>query len=304
MASPPSGLQHHHIKANGVTLHVARLTGGDRPLLLMHGWPEFWLTWLPLMELLAARGYDVIAPDFRGFGESEKPDAGPSDKAGPDVHAADMLALLDAMGLPRVGIVTHDVGAGVAQVMARQAPGRFNGIVLFDCPYPGIGARWAVPGHLKEIWYQSFHQQPFAAAVVGSTREACATYFGHFLKHWSAGNPQAFDDVREAFVDNFMQPGNLQGGFNWYISANAGRLAAMRGEVPALPPITVPTRVRWGELDPCLLYSWSDRLHEFFADLDLAPFKGVGHFPHREAPERTAAEVDDFFAQRFDKRFA
>ena len=103
----------------------------------------------------------------------------------------------------------------------------------------------------------------------------------------------------EDFIDNFMQPGNLQGGFNWYISSNASRLAAVRGEAPRLPPIDVPTCVRWGEMDPVLLYAWSDRLGELFTDLDLAPFEGAGHFPHREAPDRASEEIARFFATRF-----
>jgi pimeloyl-ACP methyl ester carboxylesterase len=291
--------RHSRIAVNGIHIHAARLTGGDRPLLLLHGWPEFWLTWLPVMERLAAQGYDVIAPDLRGFGDSDKPDRGPSDKAGPDVHAGDMLALLDALGVSKVGLVAHDVGGSVAQSLARLASQRLRGIFLFDTPYAGIGARWLVPEHLKEIWYQSFHQKPFAAQIVGSSRDACAAYIGHFLTHWSAGNRQAFDDVREAFVDNFMQPGNLQGGFNWYISQNASRIASMRGEAPALPKIEVPTCVRWGEKDPILLCAWSDKLGEVFSDLDLATFKGVGHFPHREDPERASAEIARFFATRF-----
>ena len=105
MVSPPDVPEHHHLLVNGVQIHVARLKGGTRPLLLLHGWPEFWLTWLPVMQRLAAQGYDVIAPDLRGFGDSDKPDAGPSDKAGADVHAEDMLALLDALRLPQVGLV-------------------------------------------------------------------------------------------------------------------------------------------------------------------------------------------------------
>ncbi len=119
MTSPASEPQHLKLAVNGINIHVARLTGGPRPLLLLHGWPEFWLTWLPVMQRLAAQGYDVIAPDLRGFGDSDKPDAGPSDKAGADVHARDMLAVLDALGLDRVGLVAHDVGAAVAQVLGR-----------------------------------------------------------------------------------------------------------------------------------------------------------------------------------------
>jgi pimeloyl-ACP methyl ester carboxylesterase len=291
-----SRITHQEVLASGVRLHVAR-TGGGPTLILLHGWPEFWLTWEPVMTRLAGRGFDLIAPDLRGFGDSEKPDAGPSDQAGAEVHATDMLALMDALGVPQAGLVAHDIGAYVAQAMARRRPERLTGMFIFSCPYPGIGRRWAEAGHLKEIWYQSFHQIPWAAALVGSSRETCRIYFSHFLRHWAGGNPQAFDDVLDAFVDNFMKPGNLQGGFNWYLSANSARLATIREQSPSQPPITTPTCVRWGDRDPIIPLSWADRLNEFFSDLDFAPFHGVGHFPHREDPDRTAAEIAGFFGR-------
>ena len=282
----------------GARFHVARQRGGEDPLLLLHGWPEFSWTWAPLMERLATAGYDCIAPDLRGFGDSA-PAAGPSADVGPERHARDMLALLDALAIERIGLVSHDVGAYVAQVMARTAPERITGLFFFDCPYPGIGARWAEPGHLKEIWYQTFHQMPFAAALVGQSREACRAYIGGMIRHWAAGNPQAFDGpVIERFVDNFMKPGVLQGGFNWYISQNEARMRTIRREAPPLRRIAVPACVRWGDRDPVLPSAWGDRLGETFAVLDFQPFPGVGHFPHREDPDRAAGEIATFFGAR------
>ena len=64
-------MEHLTIEANGASFHVAR-TGAGRPLLLLHGWPEFWLSWEPVMKQLADR-YTLIAPDLRGFGDSAKP---------------------------------------------------------------------------------------------------------------------------------------------------------------------------------------------------------------------------------------
>ena len=88
-------MEHLTVRANGAALHVARI-GAGRPLLLLHGWPEFWLTWEPVMTRLADR-FTLYAPDLRGFGDSDKPE-GPF---GPDQQAADMLALMDALGLRR-----------------------------------------------------------------------------------------------------------------------------------------------------------------------------------------------------------
>lgn len=283
-------MDHVTIRANGAAFHVAR-TGRGRPLLLLHGWPEFWLTWKPVMARLADR-YTLIAPDLRGFGDSDKPH-GPY---GPDQHTDDILALLDALGIDQAGVVGHDVGGAVMQPLARKAPERIAGLMLFDFVYPGIGARMAAPDRLNHIWYQSFHQMEMAPALVGATRESCRTYIGHFLRNWSH-RKAAFDDVIEDFADNFFKPGNLAGGFAHYRASHAGRVKMMQGEAPALPPITVPTCIRWAEHDPLFPYSWTDRLGETFSNLDLAMFPDVGHFPHREDPDRAAAEIAGFFAR-------
>ena len=186
----------------------------------------------------------------------------------------------------------------MAQVLGRQAPERCAGLFFFDCPYPGIGERLARPDHLAEIWYQSFHLEPFAAGMVGSSREACRLYLGHFLRHWAGPNLHAFDAVLEEFVETFLRPGNLQGGFNWYLSQQAARLAMLKGQASAPAPITVPTCIRWPESDPLFPYAWTDRLPEFFTEPDLAPMAGCGHFPHREKPDAAAAEIARFFAER------
>ena len=283
-------MEHLTIEANVAAFHVARLGSGP-PLLLLHGWPEFWLTWEPVMQRLADR-FTLYAPDLRGFGASDKP-------AGPwgNVQAAgDMLALLDALKLERVGCVGHDVGGGVMQPLAREAPERLAGLFLFGFFYPQVGPRAGTPDRLAEIWYQSFHLLDLAPELVGSSREACRAYIGHFLRHWSH-DKHAFDDVLEAFVDNFLAPGNLLGGFQYYRGAQENRLAAMKGEAEAPPPITLPTCVRWGRHDPVLPVDWIDRVGEVFTDLDLMVLPDVGHFPHREDPDLAAREISGFFTR-------
>jgi pimeloyl-ACP methyl ester carboxylesterase len=283
-------MQHSTVRANGAAIHVVQI-GQGAPLLLLHGWPEFWLTWEPVMARLANR-YRLVAPDLRGFGDSDKP-SGPF---GAVDHATDMLALLDALGTERVGVIGHDVGGAAMQPLARKVPERIIGLFFFDFVYPGIGLRMAAPDRLNEIWYQSFNQMEMAPRLVGASQETCRTYISHFLRHW-AYRKDAFDNVLSTFTDNFLKPGNLAGGFAHYRASHASRLAMMKGQAPALPPITPPTCVRWTEHDPLFPYLWTDRLGETFADLDLAPFPNVGHFPHREDPDRAAAEIAAFFGR-------
>src|SRR5215210_5179705 len=113
--------QSRFLSANGIRMHYWR-EGGGPTLLLLHGWPEFCRTWRQLIPLL-------------GFGETEKPDPGPTDAMTVDVLAEDMLAFLDALGLDRpVGFVSHDVGAYVTQALVRRWPARAAGLFFFNCP--------------------------------------------------------------------------------------------------------------------------------------------------------------------------
>ena len=284
---------HQHIDANGIRVHYVR-HGEGFPLVLLHGWPEFWYVWRKNVPVLA-EVYDVVAPDLRGFGDSEKPGGPPEVLLGNLVE--DLRALADSLGFERFGIVSHDVGAYVAQGFAREYPERLGGLFFFNCPYSGIGSRWADADSVNEIWYQTFNQQPWAASLVGENRKTCETYFRHFLDHW-AHEPGLFDEDLDLWVDNFMKPGNLQGGFDWYICTNASRLDLIRNGPPELPKIEVPTRVRWGESDPVLKVRWADRLGDYFANLDFAPMPEAGHFAHYERPDLANREILDFFQTR------
>src|ERR1700761_6978197 len=109
-------IEHMTVRANDASFHLA-CAGKGPPLLLLHGWPEYWATWTPIMDRLADR-FRLIAPDLRGFGDSDKPNG----DYGPARHAEDMTALIEAIGIAPIGIVSHDVGASVAQGLARLRP--------------------------------------------------------------------------------------------------------------------------------------------------------------------------------------
>jgi pimeloyl-ACP methyl ester carboxylesterase len=285
--------EHRFARTNGVDIHYVR-QGSGFPIVLLHGWPEFWLVWRKIIGPLSDR-FDVVAPDLRGFGQSSKPERSAQEGYRLEDHVADLLGLTEALGFERFGLVSHDVGAFVAQAFVRAHPGRVAGLFFFDCPYPGIGRRWADPDHLREIWYQSFHQLPLAAELVGTSRETVGRYLRHFLAHW-AHDPAAFDDEDVvAWIDNFVAPGNLQGGFNWYAAAHPARLELMRHGAPELPLIEVPTRVRWGASDPILKVEWADRLGDYFADVDFAPVEDAGHFVAWERPDFAVHEITEFF---------
>ncbi len=289
-------ITHSTLQVNGARLHVAR-AGSGRPLLLLHGWPEFWLTWEPVMARLAGR-FELVAPDLRGFGDSDKPEGA----FGPNDHAADMAALIQALGLVPVGIVAHDVGASVAQVLVRRSPELVAGLFLFNFVYPGIGDRFNKPDHLRYVWHTYFNQSDLAPKLLRSSPEGVRLFITYFLDLWSY-RKDAFDAATvDAFVANFEKPGNLEGGFTYYRTVAEQRAREAAGGEPP-PPITLPTCVRWPECDRALDIAWTDRLGEFFTDLDYRPFPGAGHFPHHEDPDRAADEIAAFFGGLEDGRW-
>ena len=95
MADQPTveGVTHSFIRANGIEVHVARAGAGE-PLILLHGWPEFWFVYHKLIPLLSPR-FDVIVPDLRGFGQTEKRYDGPTDEMTPAVLADDLEGIAD-----------------------------------------------------------------------------------------------------------------------------------------------------------------------------------------------------------------
>jgi pimeloyl-ACP methyl ester carboxylesterase len=280
---------HNEVTLGGQKIHYVR-HGAGKPLILLHGWPEFWYVWHQNIPVLAEH-YDVIAPDLRGFGDSGK------NATVPDVqdYVDDLANLIEHLDLRDLGIVTHDVGAWVTQAYALRRTGRLRGLFFFNCPNPGIGKRWLDADHQINMWYQYFHQMPFAAELLTRDRENCRLYFRYMLDHWTY-RPGTFDKDFEAWIDNFMKPGNMQGGFNWYLAVMDLRMKAMQEGPLAVPKIDLPTRVMWGEGDRALKSEWVDRLGDYFSDLrkvEVVP--ETRHFVHYEKPELANRAILDFF---------
>lgn len=131
-----SVLRHHHVTLNGLRQHF--VTGGDGPpVLLLHGFPDLWFGWRHVMEELIAVGYSVIAPDLRGFGETEAPRDAQCTTAF-DVMG-DLVAILDHLSLRQVAVVAHDWGAEVGWTIVRARPDRFGAIVALSVPFTPRG---------------------------------------------------------------------------------------------------------------------------------------------------------------------
>jgi len=288
---PPNtdGFKHEYATINGLKYHYVR-QGSGPPLMLVHGWPGFYYEWHEVIGPLSEK-FDVVVPDMRGYAYTDKPDLAPEEGYTPAIFAEDIAALLDHLGWDKANFVTHDFGAVWVQQFARTFRDRVDKLVLFDPPYPGIGARWLAPSYVRETWYQSFHQLPWAEGLVGSSREATRLYVSHFLSHWSHDKNLWSEEEIEEYVEAFSQPGAIRGGFNCYRAAFRSAGAAFGG---GDPKIYAPTMVLWADDDAVLPFEWSDHLGDFFPELAFRKMENAGHFMMRERPVEVTAAIKEF----------
>src|SRR5215468_3262770 len=131
-----SGIEHRFVEANGIRMHLAEQ--GDGPLVvLLHGFPESWYSWRHQLPALAEAGYHAVAPDQRGYGQTDRPEA---IEMYTTLHlVGDMLGLLDALGEEQAVIVGHDWGASVAWHAALLRPDRFAAVIVLSIPYTPRG---------------------------------------------------------------------------------------------------------------------------------------------------------------------
>ncbi len=309
-------MKHAQITVGPVELHVVELGEGP-PVLLCHGFPDLWRGWRPQMEALAAAGYRAIALDMRGYGRSSAPDD--PTRYTPFHTVGDLVGLLDALGLPEVTIVGHDFGASVAWNAALLRPDRFTAVFCASLPYTPRGDRsilesMAAAG--RDSFYMFDQLRPEAA---GRWADAAVTYPA-FL-YWSSGSPPPTerwdpfaslwtslrpapvaippwadpDDVAYA-VQEFRRTG-FRGALGYYRSIQPwfDLAAAYKGA-----PIRQPSFFLVGAVDGLNLLRRTTETELRVGLPGLRGFlvlPGVGHWPHREAPNAFNAALLGFLGK-------
>ena len=255
--------------------------GSGQGVVLLHGWPGDRTDYRLLAPELAGR-CDVVVPDLRGFGESDKHVADPAGQYDAAAQARSVVGLIEELGLERPVLAGYDIGSRIAQAIARSRPELVRALVIAP-PLPGIGKRVFDLQPQREFWYQAFHQLPVAEQLIDGKPQAVRDYLFHFWSHWSG---PGFQPDLDHLVSVYSPPGAFTASIAWY-RAGAGSVAASAVEqAPAADErIDVPTTVLWPEFDPLFPREWSDRLDEFFSDVRLEFVDRVGHFAPLEYPD-------------------
>jgi pimeloyl-ACP methyl ester carboxylesterase len=233
------------VDVGGLTLHVRRAgPANGPPVVLLHGFPEFWYGWRRQMAALADAGYRVLVPDGRGYNLSDRPASVAA--YGLDSLARDVTGLLDAEGYDTAAVVGHDWGAVLGWWLAMESPDRVDRLAVLNGPHPG-----ALGDALRRSWDQRLRSAYTVAAQLPAVPEALfrAGNYALLTRVLTATSrpgtfpPEALSRYRAAW----RRPGALTGMLNWYRAAGRGLGAYRRRD-----EVTVPVLVLWGTADGAL----------------------------------------------------
>ncbi len=267
------------VELNGVRLHrVETGPSGGRPVLFLHGFPEFWYGWRHQLSALGRAGYRCLAVDQRGYNRSSKP--GGSHPYRLERLVADIEGLLDALGLKQINLVGHDWGGAVAWWMALTRPGRLQRLAVLNLPHPAVfrNALLTRPGQLLKSWYVFFFQLPWLPERILSFKRGAVP--ARALRRTSRDGTFP-DRILVHYRRAWSRPGAWRGMINWY-------RAALR-HPPESPPswrVEVPTLLLWGGRDAFLEASMAPPSVDRCREGHLERFPEASHWLHHEEPGR------------------
>jgi pimeloyl-ACP methyl ester carboxylesterase len=265
--------------------------GAGPPVVLLHGWPGDHTDFRDAVPLLAGSA-DVVVPDLRGFGESDKLAVPPEQAYSGAGQARSIIGLIEELGLGAVVLAGYDVGSFVAQSVAAARPDLVRALVVSP-PLPGAGKRVLTVDATREFWYPHFHALDVSLELIDGKPAAVRSYLRYFWSHWAGPSYRVSDAHLDHLVDVYGAPGAFAASIGFYRSSSSPVRAHITETAPsASDRLKVPTTVLWQELDPLFPESWSDRLSEFFTDYRLERLVGVGHYTPLEAPEAFAAAIE------------
>jgi pimeloyl-ACP methyl ester carboxylesterase len=259
--------------------------GGGPPLLLIHGWPETWYAWRLVMPALA-RDFSVVVPDQRGCGLSGKP----ADGYDTGALAADLVALMDALGHRRFAVAGHDTGLWIGYALAADHPDRVDRLAVAEAAMPGVSASPPLFGSTQannQLWHFAFNRLAEVNEQLATGREDI--YFGfQFAK---AANKLP-DHVVRYYIDALAaDSAALRGSFAAYRALDA---TIAQNEQRKTRRLTLPVLAIGGAAG---IGEGAAKTMELAADnVQSVVIPGSGHYCLEEAPEEIVTTLTAFFA--------
>jgi pimeloyl-ACP methyl ester carboxylesterase len=313
----PAGISHRRVETNGVTMHIAE--AGIGPLVvLVHGWPELWYSWRHQLPVLAEAGFHAVAPDLRGYGDTDA--SGTDEGYALSNLAADIVGLIDALGAERAVLVGHNWGANIAWACAEMQPERVAAVVALSVPYR---RRPPVPPTevLRQFAPDTPNVSPYPLGLTEAELEADARRSLRRLLYALSGDappdlvPRLFKErgASGGVLDSMPEPDELPG---WLSEADLDRYAQAYARTGFWGPLGVyrnqdrdwqehpeigatglkqPALFIGGRRDPAVLFGQIEPMEAAVPSLRrVVLLPNCGHWTQQERPLDVNAELLDF----------
>ena len=288
-------LEHSYIETNGIRLYVVQ--AGPKsgiPVVLLHGFPEFWYGWRKQIPALVNAGCRVVVPDQRGYNLSDKP----KDKKDYDISTLvdDVVGLIKALDYEKINLVGHDWGGGVAWMFAMNHPEKLHKLAILNSPHPVVYRRSLQrdPDQIRRSWYWLFFQLPRLAEKILSANDFREMVRG--LRNSSVKNTFTNEDI-ETYKAAWSQPGTLTSMLNWYRA-----VFQFPPKMPADVQVKTRTLMMWGMKDFALSHRLARPSMDYCDDRNLILFPESTHWVQHDAADEVNHYLIDFLFDAITKR--
>jgi pimeloyl-ACP methyl ester carboxylesterase len=285
-------VEHMRVSANGLDFHVAASGPKDAPTVFcLHGFPEGWMSWRPVMDLMSDTRF--YAPDLRGYGETERP------RRGYDVFTLtdDIQALIETLGISRPLLISHDWGGALGWIFAHRYGPMIRKLVVINCPHPKTLVRAVLRFEdfqtIRIPWVPIFEIPRVPEWFLTTALGRLGLKLSFTCREGQKGkmNVALVDEI----VARFQQSEDMRGPIEYYREMVCTQLVPTRRaslEAVYRKAISLPVTLIWGARDGALSARVAmNSALDAGCEVDFRPLPGVGHFVSLEAADKLALEL-------------
>lgn len=283
-------IKSQHYGLGNINLHVIEAgPAAGKPIIFLHGFPDFWYGWKDQIAYFADRGYRVIVPDQRGYNLSGKPQG---IKAYRCKHLMeDICSLIEVLGLKKAHLVGHDWGGIVSWLLGIYHPQHFKTITILNAPHPGVLRKRVSPKQLLRSWYIYLFQLPWIPEWLFG-RNNFKLLRKSMLKMALPGTFSTSD------MERYTQAwkGSLRTMINWYRAIR--RSKEFRDNLEAPQKVSLPLLMLWGKQDLSLDFSLAKASMDFAGNGEMQAFADAAHWLQHEKSAEVNRAILDFIKKQ------
>jgi pimeloyl-ACP methyl ester carboxylesterase len=277
------------VEVGDINLHVVFAGPEDgEPVILIHGFPEFWYMWRHHMAALAKASYRVAALDMRGYNRTDKP----AGRAAYDFsdYAGDITGLMDAQGWESANIVGHDIGARVSWQLVFDNPSRLKRAVIFSVGHP---LAFQTTTKKSDVgWYRTFFRLPVLPELLGRT-------LGPSMLADSMTGSSRAGTFTEAEIDVYKASWDREHAFDTMLGAYRND-DVNDATIPKDGRTQMPVLFMYGAQDKFITVDVAERTKTYLGEDNVKIYPDLSHWMLAEEPEMTSAEIIGFFEKSVD----